>query len=267
MHQVTIYGLATVVLVLGWIFSTPTIGTTDYLKPSVVKTYRHDPALFTQGIEFVPGSEHLVIESAGLYGQSTIRSTNITLHRKHYNVVQLDKQYFAEGITIVNDTVYQLTWREHKVILYKLDTLTKIGELNNQFEGWGLCYDKMSGLIALSDGSDLIRFVRKHDFKVMSSIPVKLRNKKTDELQAVQYLNELECVGHEIYANVWMHDVIVIIDIHSGFVKKVLDLSHLKHSVKNTKQSDAVLNGIAITESGRLFVTGKLWDTLYEIKI
>jgi glutamine cyclotransferase len=235
------------------------------IAPRIIQEFPHDSSSFTQGFEFVPGSDSIFLESAGLYGKSKLKRVRLADHHVEHEVSNTPN-HFAEGLSIVGDTVYQLTWREHDVLVYDLHTLELLKTLHNPYDGWGLCFDSSSGLLVLSDGSDTLRFMDPVDFKQKKQIKVRLVN-KVGESSPLHQINELECVGDQILANVWMQDFIVSINKDSGYVSKILDLRHLPNSVQSTKNTDAVLNGIARSQSGKLFVTGKLWSTIYEIDI
>jgi glutamine cyclotransferase len=245
--------------------SPPAPTTALLVKPKVAARHTHNSSIFTQGLEFVGSAGGVMLESGGLYGQSSVRlfelDSGLVLAER-----RLADEYFAEGITVFNEFVYQLTWREHAVMVYQLSDLQLVKQLHYQYDGWGLCTHKTTNLLAVSNGTNIINFVDPQSFEIIKSIQVQLLN-QDNKIQQVHYINELECYEDEIYANIWMQDVIVVIDSQTGFVRKVLDLSHLKQSLKRSKNTDAVLNGIAISNSGRIFVTGKLWDTIYEIKI
>jgi glutamine cyclotransferase len=221
----------------------------------VVNTYPHDPGAFTQGLVFRDGK---LLESTGQEGRSTLRSVDLEsgqILRK----VDLPSQYFGEGITILNGKVYQLTW-QHKVgFIYDYQTFQKIGQFNYEGEGWGLTNDGRS--LILSDGTNRLRFIDPDSFRVLRTVAVSENGK------AISQLNELEFIHGEIYANIWHDKRIATIDPHSGVVTAWIDCSDLQKR-SGTPNEEGVLNGIALDEaSGRLFVTGKLWPKLFEIKI
>lgn len=224
------------------------------LSYDVVATYPHDSHAFTQGLLFADG---FLYESTGRRGQSTLRRVELesgNVSRMH----RLNRQYFAEGLALYNDKLIQLTWQSRKGFIYDKTTFAPRGEFTYRTEGWGLTYDGTH--LIMSDGS---AFLRKLD-------PIGLREtgrmRVTAEGEPVTRLNELEYVAGRIYANVWGTDKIAIIDPATGKVQAWLDLSGLL-SAKEARDAD-VLNGIAYdANEKRLFVTGKLWPKLFEIKL
>jgi glutamine cyclotransferase len=221
----------------------------------VVRVYPHDTAAFTQGLIFLDGK---LLESTGQQGQSTLRSVDLDSGQV-VKKVDVPAQYFAEGMTVLNGKIYQLTWQDQLGFIYDYKTFEKLGEFNYQGEGWGLTNDGHS--LILSDGSNRIRFLDPGSFKVTKTIAV------TDNGKPIMRLNELEFIQGEIYANIWHDSNIVTINPDSGAVTAWIDCSGL---IKPSEAPDqeAVLNGIAVEQAtGRLFVTGKLWPKLFEIKI
>jgi glutamine cyclotransferase len=174
-------------------------------------------------------------------------------------MVDVPIPYFAEGLTVLNGKVYQLTWQQGVGFIYDLQTFDKVGQFNYEGEGWGLTTDGQS--LILSDGTSRIRFIDPSTFRVTRTISV------TDYKTPVAELNELEFVKGEIYANIWHDDRIAVIDPQTGRVKAWVDLTGL---IPENELSDpeAVLNGIAYDQANdKLFVTGKLWPRLFEIKV
>ncbi len=222
----------------------------------VVHTFPHDPNAFTQGLAFVDG--HLY-ESTGRQGHSSLRmvdpATGWVL--KEYD---LPKQYFGEGLTDWGDTLVQLTWTSGIAFVYDRSTFTVRHTFHYTGEGWGLTHDSTS--LILSDGSATLRFLDPNTFREIRKLNVRDENN-----HPVSNLNELEYVHGEIYANIWHEDRIARISPRTGRVVGWIDLSGL---LKPGEVSDeeAVLNGIAYdAKSDRLFVTGKLWPKLFEIKV
>jgi glutamine cyclotransferase len=174
---------------------------------------------------------------------------------------------FGEGITVLNDTLYQLTWQNHKVLLYQPQTLKPIGELNWSYEGWGITNDGRS--LYITDGSDKIYVVRPGDLKLERVISV------TDHLGPINNLNELEFVNGSIYANRLDYNYILRIDPSNGHVTGKIDLtdvlkkySKIDLSYIENNVHGAVLNGIAWdSASSRMYVTGKLWPLLFELQL
>ena len=221
---------------------------------NIVDTYPHDPEAFTQGLVYSNG---FLFESTGLHGQSSLRKVELTTGRvlKRHN---LDQEYFAEGLALVNDRLFQLTFRQHVGFIYNRDSFEPLGGLSYSTEGWGLTHD--GSRFIMSDGTPWLYFRDNESFAKIGRIQVtydggKLRN-----------LNELEFVNGEIYANLWQTDLIARIDLDTGRVIGWIDLRGLL-SVEEKVAAD-VLNGIAYdANNDRLFVTGKLWPWLFEIQL
>ncbi|MBB6050223.1 glutaminyl-peptide cyclotransferase [Armatimonas rosea] len=217
----------------------------------VVNTYPHDTAAFTEGLELHNG---LLYESTGLEGKSWIGIRTIE-NPKYQKTVSIDPQYFGEGMTIFGDKLYQLTWKNHKGFIRDKNTLKELGTFSYQGEGWALTHNDTH--LIMSDGTATIRFFDpKAPGKSVKSIRV------TNNGRAVTQINELEWVKGEIFANIWQTDYIIRINPSSGVVTGIIDLTGLLPG-----QED-VLNGIAYdAKADRLFVTGKLWSKLFEIKL
>jgi glutamine cyclotransferase len=221
----------------------------------VVHAWPHDADAFTQGLVFHDGK---FLESTGELGHSSLRRVEAETGRV-LEKVDVPPPFFAEGITLLNGKIYQLTWQQQLGFIYDAATFQKLGEFRYQGEGWGLANDDQS--LILSDGTNRIRFLDPDNFQVRKTIAV------VDGKLPVNELNELEYVQGEIYANVWHADRIARIDPQSGRVVGWIDLSGLLTPGAVTDE-EAVLNGIAYDEAqGRLFVTGKLWPKLFEIKL
>lgn len=221
----------------------------------VVHVYPHDPQAFTQGLIFRDGK---LLESTGQEGRSTLRSVDLDSGQV-LRKVDVPEQYFAEGMTVLNGKVYQLTWQHHVGFIYDYQTLQQIGQFNYEGQGWGLTNDGKS--LILSDGSNRIRFLDPGSFRVTRTIAV------IADGRPVNRLNELEYIRGEIFANVWHDQRIATINPQTGAVTSWIDCTGLL-TASEAPDSEAVLNGIALDEaSGRLFVTGKLWPKLFEIKI
>lgn len=221
----------------------------------VVKTYRHDPKAFTQGLIFRDG---VLFESTGQYGESSLRKVELKTGRV-LKKTDIAPQYFGEGITLFRGKIYQLTWTTHKGFIYDPETFELQGEFSFDGEGWGLTHDEQH--LILSDGTNQIRFIDPSTFEVRRTISV------VDKGRPLRELNELEYVKGELYANIWHTDRIVRIDPRTGGVLGWIDLTGLLPASER-RDEEAVLNGIAYDESGdKLFVTGKLWPKLFEIRL
>lgn len=220
----------------------------------VVKAYPHDPKAFTQGLEYYDG--HLY-ESTGRMGESSLREatleTGAILRR-----VKLPPEYFGEGLTIFHGKVFQLTWLSKVGFIYDRRSFRKLGEFHYQSEGWGLTHDDTS--LILSDGTNKLQFIDPASFAVTKTIEVYAGD------EAVTNLNELEYINGEIFSNVWHSSRIARINPHSGRVLAWIDLTPLV--AREEHDSEDVLNGIAYDgKDGRLFVTGKRWSEIIEIKL
>lgn len=225
------------------------------LSYEVINTYPHDPDAFTQGLVYKDG---YLYESTGRNGQSSIRRVELTTGRvlQKFDVAQ---EYFAEGLTIFNNRAYQLTWQNHIGFIYDEKTFDLKGSFNYEGEGWGLTHDGKS--LILSDGTNKLRFLNPETFAVERTVDVVHDNRP------VTQINEIEYVKGMILANIWQTDLIVIIDPQSGKIIGKADLSGLLPASDRTSSTD-VLNGIAYDSTGdRLFVTGKLWSKLFQIKV
>ncbi len=220
----------------------------------VVAVYPHDPNAFTQGLAIEGGQ---LYEGTGLYGQSSIRKVDLDSGRVEKQR-SIPSMYFGEGIAILGGRLYELTWQSGVGIVYDLATFNMQRTFQYSGEGWGLTQNGRE--LILSDGSAKIRFLDPQTFAVVREIEVR------DHGQPVTRLNELEYIDGEIWSNVWYDDRIARISPASGEVLGWIDLSTLYP--KNTRSSEAVLNGIAYdTAAKRLFVTGKNWPQLYEIEL
>jgi glutaminyl-peptide cyclotransferase len=221
----------------------------------VVRTYPHDPNAFTQGLQFVDG---VLYEGTGLNGRSSIRKvkfeTGEVLQRR-----DVPAQYFGEGITLWKTDLIELTWKSEVAFVY--DSATFQPRRTHQYvgEGWGLTHDAVN--LIMSDGSDRLRFIDPVTFMERRRVQV------IADGMGVRNLNELEFVKGEIFANIWQTDLIARI-APDGRVVGWIDLSGLLTNSERTAGSVDVLNGIAYDEQhDRLFVTGKLWPKLFEIKL
>jgi glutamine cyclotransferase len=221
----------------------------------VMRAWPHDRAAFTQGLEIHQGS---LYESTGGNGTSSLRQVELETGRV-VRKVDVPSQYFAEGLTVFQGKIYQLTWQSHKGFIYDLGSFQMLGEFAYEGEGWGLTHDDRS--LIMSDGTNRIRFLDPVNFETQRAIKV------YDEDRPLMKLNELEYIKGEIYANIWETDWIVRIDPQSGKILGWIDLKDLLSPSDRSVQTD-VLNGIAYDGAGeRLFVTGKLWPKLFQIRL
>lgn len=221
----------------------------------VVQAWPHDPAAFTQGLLFRKGS---LLESTGLNGESTLREVDWKTG-KVLKQIDVPRQYFAEGLAVIGDRAYQLTWQTRKGFIYDADTFKSLGEFSYVGEGWGLTTDGQ--LLILSDGTHRIRFLDPATFAEVRAIEV------LDHGKPVSQLNELEYIHGEIFANVWQTDRVIRIDPATGRVRGTIDFANLLPAAERGPRTD-VLNGIAYdAENDRLVVTGKRWPKLYEVRL
>jgi glutamine cyclotransferase len=221
----------------------------------VVNAWPHDTRAFTQGLVFVDG--HLY-ESTGLNGRSSLRMVDLVTGQVQQKF-DLPSQFFAEGLAPWGSTLVQLTWQSHVAFVYDRFSFRRLRTIPYPWEGWGLTEDGKS--LIFSDGSSTLRFLDPETFHERREVAVKDHGKPIDKL------NELEYVHGEIYANIWYSDRIARISPATGQVLGWIDLSGLLTPAEHT-DPDAVLNGIAYDAAhDRLFVTGKLWPKLFEIKV
>lgn len=223
-------------------------------KAEVVKVYPHDADAFTQGLAFHNG---VLYEGTGQRGRSTLRKVSIE-DGKVLLAVSLDPRYFGEGVTILGKSIYQITWQEHTGFVYDLETMQYQRSFQFIQEGWGLTDDEEN--LIMSDGTAVIRFIDPNTFREIRKIQVKDGNTR------IKNLNELEWVDGEIWANIWYEDRIARISPKDGTVLGWIDASHIYP--QSGRDREAVMNGIAIDpESKRIFVTGKNWPNLFEIRL
>jgi glutamine cyclotransferase len=221
----------------------------------VIHAYPHDPDAFTQGLEFRAG---FLYEGTGLKGRSSLRKVKLETGQV-VQKIDIDPQYFGEGITVLNQQVIELTWQSETGFVYEQPSFRLLRSFNYPGEGWGLANDGQK--IYMSDGSAQIRIWNPGTLQEERRITV------TDRGQPILNLNELEIVRGEIYANVWQTDRIARISPADGRVLGWIDLTGILSAADRLGTVD-VLNGIAYDVLGsRLFVTGKLWPKLFEIKV
>ncbi len=222
----------------------------------VIASYPHDPSAFTQGLFYSNG---YLYESTGLFGSSSLRKVELKTG-KTTEMRNLKRQYFAEGITEVDDRIIQLTWRSGVGFIYDVNDFTLINTFQYEGEGWGVTYNGRN--IIMSNGSHTLAFLNPNTYRVIGTLNV------MDNETPVKHLNELEFINGEIYANVWRTDKIAIIDPHMGKVRAWIDLEGLLTKTDRSGYKVDVLNGIAYnSDSNTLYVTGKNWPKLYEIEV
>ncbi|MCR5003179.1 MAG: glutaminyl-peptide cyclotransferase [Bacteroidales bacterium] len=223
-------------------------------KVNVVKEYPHDRSSYTQGLYFLGGQMY---ESTGQYGESTFRKVDLNTG-KALRKLDFDKRYFVEGSCVLDGKLFILTWQERIAFVYDAATLKYLKSYSYPREGWGLTTDGKQ-LIA-SDGSSNLFFMDA-DFKVTKTVTVKLNGRP------VRLLNELEYIDGKVWANVYLTDMIVIIDPESGAVEATVDCTGLLPDRLRRMDTD-VLNGIAKDDkTGKIYITGKNWPRLYEISL
>ncbi len=256
--------LAAAVICAGAALLAPGNGATTTAAAStdakLVKAYPHDATAFCQGLVIHNGR---LLEGTGQYGRSRLRQVNLETGEPEIDV-PLANNVFGEGITVWKNQILQLTWQNGYLIVYDVETLQPTGTIAYRDidptlkEGWGLTHD--GTYLILSDGTSLLRFIDPESWRVVKSMRVK------SGFRSVSKLNELEYVNGEIFANVWYQDRIARIDPESGQVNSWLDVSALRpRAVRRNRE--AVLNGIAWdADQQRLYVTGKHWPALFEIR-
>lgn len=219
-------------------------------KVRVVEERGHDPEAFTQGLEFNDGR---LYESRGRNGKSGVSEID-PLDGSVLRWMPLAEEYFGEGVTVVGDSIIQLTWLAGKAFVYDLESFDVIGSYDYDGQGWGLCFDGVA--LIMSDGSSSLTMRDPETFSVIDSVTVRLDG------SAVASLNELECVDGKVYANIWQTDTIVEINPITGAVTAVIDASGLLDDADSAGAD--VLNGIAYDEAtGAFLLTGKLWPSMF----
>jgi glutamine cyclotransferase len=225
------------------------------LVPEVISVRPHDTSAYTEGLLLHDGS---LYESTGRHGASTLREidpqTGAILRS-----IDIPEEYYGEGLALVDNKLIQLTYKTEVALVYDLDTFEQIGTFSYTGEGWGLCYD--GRFVYMSDGSPFIDVRDPDTFELIFSGLVTVQGK------VVENVNELECVGDYIYANVWHTDYIIKIDKTNGVVVAVIDASGLIPAEELEQYgSEAVLNGIAyLPETDTFLITGKYWPSMFEV--
>ena len=221
---------------------------------SIVNKFDHDTGAFTEGLVYEDG---VLFESTGLFGDSSLRRVNLSTGSP-IQLVPLASNFFGEGITIFEGKIIQLTWNSTKGFVYDKDSFEILSNFSYRGEGWGLTHD--GNRLIMSNGSAILTILDPNTFQVTGTLWVH------DGDVGVAYLNELEYVNGDIYANVWYQNRIAIINLQTGQVKGWINLTGL-YDASNADREN-VLNGIAYdADNARLFVTGKRWSQLFEIKL
>ena len=225
----------------------------------IIGEYPHDISLYTQGLEF---KNNILYESTGLNGYSSLRKFDV-YNNQLIDVRFLDDEYFGEGLTILNNKIYQLTWKNRIGFIYDLKTMNMEKSFNygQSSEGWGLANDGNN--LYKSDGTEKIWIIDPDTLKEIDNIEIVTDKKK------VKNINELEIVDEKIYANTYQFnkDVVLVINKLTGSVDGIIDFGNLRNKVKQHNNLD-VLNGIAFNKKrNSFFVTGKRWDKIFEVKI
>jgi glutaminyl-peptide cyclotransferase len=225
-----------------------------YYTYQIVDIYPHDESAFTQGLVIENG---ILYEGTGLNGDSTLRQVDLETGEIEQQI-PLSPNFFGEGITVFKDKIVQLTWQSHIGFVYNKTTFELLQTFNYTTQGWGITHNGSS--LIMSVGNSTLYFLDPETFQVINQVDVYNKERLVDNL------NELEYINGSVYANIWKEDTIVIIDPQTGNVTGQIDLTGLKDLVNQINRD--VLNGIAYDQNeNRLFVTGKLWSKLFEIKL
>ena len=220
----------------------------------IINTFAHDSNAFTQGLIYENG---FLYEGTGLNGRSSLRKVEMETG-KVLQQFNLKDEFFGEGITIFNDKIIQLTYKSNVGFVYDKNSFKLLREFNYPTEGWGITHDGKN--LIMSDGTPTLYFLNPETFELTSRVAVFYKG------SLLNNLNELEYINGKIYANIWNTDSIVVIDPQTGHVTGVIDLGGLLSAQES--ETVEVLNGIAYDQKNkRLFVTGKLWPKLFEIKL
>jgi len=221
-------------------------------KANIIKKYKHDPSAFTQGLVYQ--NDHF-FESTGGWGSSEIRKIN-----KHtgkvINFNKLQSKYFGEGLTIYDDKIFQVTWKSNKGFVYDINNFKILDDFNIYGQGWGLTNDGQS--LILSDGSEKIYYLNPKNFEIEKTISVSVNGNK------LIYINELEFIRGEIWANIWKSNDIITVNPLSGIVTSIFDISKISEQT----EIEDVANGIAWDKvNDKIFITGKNWNFIYLLDI
>jgi glutamine cyclotransferase len=225
------------------------------LNYTIVNTYPHDINAYTQGFEFYNGT---LLEGTGQYKESTLRKTDYKTG-KVTEQIKLDDKYFGEGITVLKDKIYQLTWKEKTGFVYDAITFKLEKTFSFETEGWGITNDGEK--LYMSDGTEKIYIINPDTFKVEDFINVYTNGAK------IEAVNEMEWINGRIWANIYQKDAIAVINPKTGAVENVINCSELRSKVTQHPELDA-FNGIAFNPITKTyFVTGKNWDKTFEIVV
>ena len=238
----------------------------------ILNTYPHDATAFTQGLLWYEGS---LYESTGQEGESTLREVNpvtgaiirsIPVRRSPEELAgeNAPPDYFAEGLELVGDRLLQLTWKAQEAFIYDRESFELLDTIEYEGQGWGICSD--GRYYYMSDSSQYLAIREIESFELIGRMLVTFSGQPLQR----NLLNELECVGDEIYANLWQTNYIVRIDKFSGNISGIVDASELLTEEQRAEltSSSAVLNGIAYQpESDTFFITGKYWPVLFEVRL
>lgn len=228
---------------------------TPIYRYKIVNTFPHNIESFTQGLIMDDG---VLYESTGLKGRSAIKVVDLETGKVIKSRNMQDK-FFGEGMTIVGNKIYQLTWRSKTGFVYDKESLEILRTFSYKTQGWGITYD--GKYLIISDGTDTLYLMDPKSFVVVGKLQV------YDDNGKVGNLNELEYIDEMIYANIWGKDLIAIIDPKTGYVNSWIDLTGIL-AKKDRKGKEDVLNGIAYnSENDTLLVTGKFWPKIFEIEI
>lgn len=234
----------------------PNGGDVTEIPYTVVKIFPHDTSAFTQGLVIEYGR---LFESTGQEGASWIAEVDLASGKQDKKVL-LANQYFGEGITILNNKIYQLTWKGHVGFVYNINSFEKMSEFQYEYEGWGITHDGKN--LIVSDGTDKIHFLDTTTLKEIKVLDVKQGSSPIDKL------NELEFIDGYLFANRWMTNEVLKIDLSNGNVVGRLDLTELARQANQVNPTADVLNGIAYEKkSGLLLVTGKWWPLLFAMRL
>ena len=222
----------------------------------ILRTFPHDDQAYTQGLVYHGG---YLYESTGRHGSSSVRKVNPETGEV-LQITRLAEDRFGEGLARVGSELYQLTWKAGQAFVYDLDSLAVQRTFDYEGDGWGLCFDGQ--VLFMSDGTSRLQRRDPSTFEILDALPV------TEDGFSVSQLNELECVGDHLYANIYMTDRIVRIDKATGHVVAELDGFRLSAASRRTPDPEAVLNGIAYNpDTETFYLTGKLWPDLFEVEL
>ena len=221
-------------------------------KANIIKKFKHDPSAFTQGLVYQ--NDHF-FESTGGWGSSEIRKIN-----KHtgkvINFNKMQSKYFGEGLTIYDNKIFQVTWKSNKGFVYDINNFKLLDDFNIYGQGWGLTNDGQS--LILSDGSEKIYYLNPKNFQIEKTISVSVNGNK------LIYINELEFIRGEIWANIWKSNDIITVNPLSGIVTSIFDISKISEQT----EIEDVANGIAWDKvNDKIFITGKNWNFIYLLDI